>query len=97
MAGLDRQDRAGRGEHLLRLDVADLAEVGADARVLEHLGGGLELGLVLRRAGEVELRLRDRLAERALQRCDVRGLVAGDDPATVFVSPESAQFVTASA
>ena len=76
VACLDRQDRAGGGEDLLRLDVADLAEVGRDARVLEHLGGGLELGLVGGRALEVERRLLDgSLAERALEERDVRVLV----------------------
>src|SRR5579884_4324556 len=57
VACLDRQDRAGRTEDLLRLDVADLAEVGGDAGVLKHLCCCLELRHVGGRALEVEVRL----------------------------------------
>jgi hypothetical protein len=80
VAGLDGQDAAGADEDGLGLDVRDLAEIGVDAGVLEHVGGGLELGLVLGRALEVELRLRHGGgAERLSQEGDVGGLVLGDD------------------
>jgi RNA polymerase sigma-70 factor (ECF subfamily) len=76
VARFDREDRAGGGEHGLRLDVAGLAEVRRDAGVLEDLCGRDELRLVRDRVLEAELRLRDGLAaERLLQSGDVRRLV----------------------
>jgi hypothetical protein len=63
---LDRKDRAGGGEDLLRLDVAHLAEVRRDARVLEDLRGGLELLLVGNRGLELEPRLLDGLGTESV-------------------------------
>ena len=86
--GLDRQDRAGRGQYGLRLDVSDLAEVGTDPGVFELLGGRFELGLVRGRALEVEPRLRDRLgAKRRLERSDVGGLMGGHQPGELLRLP----------
>src|SRR5215210_1361814 len=77
---LDREDRARCAQNRLRLDVADLAEVGGDARVLEHLRRGHELRLVRRRPLEVEHGLLDGSgAESLLQERDVSVLMGGDD------------------
>jgi len=80
MACLDREDRTRRAEDLLRLDVADLAEIRGHSGVFEDLGGRLELRLVGRGALEVELRaLHSLRAKRSLEERDVGGLVPGND------------------
>jgi hypothetical protein len=79
MPSLDRQDRAGSEEDVLRVDIADLAEIRGDARVLEHLSRRLELRLVRGRALEVELgRLHSLRPEGSLERRHVRDLVSLD-------------------
>ena len=80
MAGLDRGDGARGAEDAGLEDVGDLAEVGRDAGVLEHLSGRGERRRVRDGLAEVELRRLDRgRAERALEELHVRGLVLGDD------------------
>src|SRR6478735_6404498 len=62
------------------MDQRSLALVGGDARVLEHLGRAQEGAPLARGALEVEARALDGLGtEHALERRDVRVLVARDD------------------
>ena len=78
VARLDRHDRGCREQHLGRLDVRRLAEIGVHAGVLEHERRLGEFGLMLGDALEVELRLLGRLAaEGALEQLDV-GVLIGD-------------------
>src|SRR5581483_11683304 len=80
MPSLDREDRTGCAEDLLRLDVAGLAEIGSNPGVFKHLRGCRELRHIGVCALEVELRrLHRRTSKRTLQERDVRGLVLGDD------------------
>src|SRR5688572_16698696 len=80
VARLDREDRARGAEERLALQPPGLAEVGADADVLEHERGREELVPDVG-AGEVERRLGDDLAleraQRRLEGLDVRLLVGG--------------------